>query len=89
MDMERGFTVYPNPAKDQLSVNFRLSATGRYTLEIHDLRGAKTKTITAGQAKANKLQTLKMNLTGFAEGIYLLKLKTDSEMTTRRISILR
>ncbi|KAA5542946.1 T9SS type A sorting domain-containing protein [Adhaeribacter rhizoryzae] len=86
---ESGLTVYPNPAKAQTTVAFTLATAGRYTLDLYDIRGAKVRTITAGQAQANKALTVEVPLGNIAEGIYLLKLQTDKGIATKRISVIR
>ncbi|KAA5542945.1 Ig-like domain-containing protein [Adhaeribacter rhizoryzae] len=81
--------VYPNPAKDQTTVNFTLATTGYYTLDLFDIRGAKIKTIVAGQALANKSFDVKLKVNDLAEGVYLLKLVTDKGVGIQRISVKR
>ncbi|KAA5539958.1 T9SS type A sorting domain-containing protein [Adhaeribacter rhizoryzae] len=82
-----GFMVYPNPAADRAIVNFSLAAATKYTLEMYDIRGAKVKTLATGQAQANKALTVKVNLADYGKGVYLLKLQTDHEVSSRRLLI--
>ncbi|GEO04141.1 hypothetical protein AAE02nite_18050 [Adhaeribacter aerolatus] len=81
--------VYPNPIRNQATVNFSLKITGNYTLALYDSKGAKVKNISAGQAVAGKALTLELNVAGLAEGVYLLQLLTDKGLETRRISVSR
>ncbi|GEO07109.1 hypothetical protein AAE02nite_47730 [Adhaeribacter aerolatus] len=82
-----GLTAYPNPASEKATVNFSLAAATQYTLEIYDIRGAKLKTLAAGQAQANKAVILEVNVADYAKGIYLLKLQTDHEVISQRLLI--
>ena len=84
-----GLTAYPNPATDRATVNFSLAAAGKYTLEMYDIRGAKVKTLAAGQAQANKAVTVEVNVADYAKGIYLLKLVTDKGVSSQRLMIQR
>jgi len=84
-----GLTIYPNPAADRATLNFSLAAAGQYSLEMYDIRGAKVKTLTSGQAQANKALMVEMNLADYAKGVYLLKLQTEHEVRSQRLLIER
>jgi hypothetical protein len=84
---EIGFTVYPNPVKSQATVMANLASAGKYSLEIFDIRGAKIKTITVGQGGGNKTLALKVDFSGYANGMYLLKLFTEKGVAVKRITV--
>ena len=68
--------VYPNPAKDHLSI-----ATGSSTkqsLEIHNLKG---QAMYSSEILGNK----SIDISGFPTGIYILKLNSDRETIVKKI----
>ncbi|MDB5262891.1 MAG: C-terminal target protein [Adhaeribacter sp.] len=84
---EPDFVIYPNTTSDRSYVKFKLPSGGKYTLELYDNRGAKVKTIATGHTQAKKFQTFELNLVGYAQGLYLLKLITDHEITSKPLII--
>jgi hypothetical protein len=63
--------IYPNPAKDQLNVEYTAERSGRLELQVIDSKGAvlvsKKMTITSGR------NTESLNISSFSKGMYLLK----------------
>lgn len=64
--------VFPNPARDRISVNFELENAARSALEVYDLMGNKVldvpeKSLPSGQ------QHMEVDLIGLARGTYLLR----------------
>ncbi|KAA5538523.1 Ig-like domain-containing protein, partial [Adhaeribacter rhizoryzae] len=84
---EPDFVIYPNPTNARTSVKFKLSSSGKYTLELYDSKGAKVKTVATGQAQAKKYETLEINLVNYAPGLYMLKLITDSKAASKPLVI--
>ena len=82
-----GLAVFPNPAKDKTTATFSLKNAGSYKLDLFDLRGAKIKTIAAGQTLGSK--TLEVDISGYADGVYLIRLTTDHGQSTKRLIIRR
>ena len=71
--------VYPNPAKDKLTVSANATSG---TLEIFNL---------TGQSIFNSKfsENIEIDLTNFSEGIYSLVLKSDKEIATKKIIIVK
>lgn len=67
-NFETGTVVYPNPTKGQLMVN--TNTNREKTISISDTRGRTIYTVTS------KDTTFGINLTPYANGIYLLKVQT-------------
>ncbi|WP_146905887.1 T9SS type A sorting domain-containing protein, partial [Adhaeribacter aerolatus] len=82
-----GLTAYPNPVVERATVNFSLATPGPYTLDLYDLRGSKVKTLASGTAKANQNLTVDVNVAGYAQGVYLLKLVTDQGSSSKRLLV--
>jgi hypothetical protein len=86
---ETGLTAYPNPATDRATINLSLAAPGHYALELYDIRGAKVKTLASGQAIISKELTVELDITNYAEGIYMLKLVNGKSVLTKRLIVKR
>ncbi len=78
------FSVYPNPAKDELFLNFENLETGSYTIELINLLGEVTHSQTLGLQGAH-LETL--NLSGYAKGVYFLNVTSREGTSTRRVIV--
>lgn len=68
--LKNSFNVYPNPAKNQVTIAFKQAETG--TLYITDLSGR-----TMQQMQLNGVVKKVINTTQLANGIYLLKYKNS------------
>lgn len=83
-DKNNSFTVYPNPVKDILRIEFNNLST-RKEISLFDLQGKEIvrKTIEPGLS----YYTIKMN--HLVNGVYLLQVKTADEITTEKIIVNR
>ncbi|AWI24779.1 DUF7619 domain-containing protein [Flavobacterium pallidum] len=75
---ETDFRVYPNPAKDKVSVSMTGSKMIK-SLELMDISG---KSLLSENINANRAE---MNLSGMSAGIYLLKLKSENGVETLKL----
>lgn len=75
------YSLYPNPASDQLQINI-LQRSGTVNVAIYDLLGKELQTAAVVEG------TLTMNVSNLAKGIYLVAL-SDSQGTTTQKLILR
>jgi uncharacterized protein len=82
---EPGFEIYPNPASIRTTVAFTLAESGKYTLDLYDIKGVKLKTLSTGNSPGNK--NLEIELAGYARGVYVLKLVTSKKVTSKRLLI--
>jgi polyhydroxybutyrate depolymerase len=77
-----GFSIFPNPASDQLTLRMNDDATANYAYSISDLSG---KEVLKGQAGFEKgLSTISLNLNS---GLYFITLKHDHSMIVQKIAI--
>lgn len=75
-NLEKSLEMYPNPAKG--SVYFKLETSAQ--ISILDLSGKEVKTATINTSGS-------INLTGINNGVYLIRIETDTETTTKRLII--
>jgi len=71
-----GFDVYPNPATDYIKVSVNNDVDG--IVEIYSISGAKI----FADKFAGKSKTL--NVSGYASGIYVVRVATDNEVFAKR-----
>lgn len=77
---------YPNPFDRSTTINYRIPATTQLELSIYNLLGSRIELIETA-TKAAGTYNLEWNAQQLPEGIYLLQLKTDKQIITRRIII--
>jgi hypothetical protein len=71
-----GFRVFPNPAADELNVEFRTNPK-EATLDLFDLYGRLQVTATIGQNSDNA----SIDVSGLTPGIYILKVREGEKVT--------
>ncbi|MGK0363362.1 MAG: subtilisin-like proprotein convertase family protein [Saprospiraceae bacterium] len=75
--------ISPNPTNGLVNVQFGQALTGNVTLEVYGLNGQLMQTSQARNGAANAI----LNLRDYADGVYLVKLKTDNDVLVRRIAV--
>lgn len=79
--------TYPNPAVAQTNIEFNMVNAGSYSLEVYDLKGTLVKVLAKGNSESNKLIYNELDVTSYAEGVYLVKLLTEKQVFTKRILV--
>ncbi len=79
---------YPNPFNPQTTIRFSLDRPGRITLQLFDVRGAKVETLVDQFMQASEYR-LTCSADNLASGIYLLQLKSDDRLLTKKIAVLK
>lgn len=77
---------YPNPFGESTTINYTLSKDGNVELSIMDLLGKKITSIDSGSKTAGK-HTVLYNSNEISGGLYLLQLKMDNNISTKKIII--
>ena len=81
---ENSFNVYPNPASDEVNVNFYLVTDKNLSLELFDAVGRKVKMIEENKFHSGN-NSLKLDLKNNSAGIYFLKVKSENSIFTKKI----
>jgi hypothetical protein len=76
-----GFTAYPNPVTDFLTVQLDLPRTGAVELEILDVSGRMAMQLSLGRQQ--HLRT-RLDIGGLAKGVYQVLLRMDGKSINRR-----
>ncbi len=80
-----GFTVYPNPAEEDLTVTFKSAKKAVATIEIFNTIGEKTFQQDIGtKAGVNRVELTNALLT---EGIYFLRVTTDGKTLSKKLTV--
>ncbi len=79
----------PNPAQDNLQIQYGLREPLNVTLELLTMTGQVVQTILNNQAQAAGQYTLTSDLRLFGNGVYLLRMRTNKEMLTTRVDVVK
>ena len=77
---------YPNPFKNQTTIEYELSQAGNVSLSLIDVNGRLLKRLFAGQKQKGK-HSFQLNSLDLSTGIYLVKLQMEN--TTNYIKIIK
>jgi hypothetical protein len=81
--------TYPNPARDHVTVRYAVppSAGGPARLALFDLLGRRVRTVAAapGEGRAKR----RLDTSGLASGVYVLRLQAGGTAKTRRLTVVR
>lgn len=85
---EVSMTIYPNPAKDNATIDITLSQNSVATIKVVDLMGRNvielgTKSMKAGQ------NTIELNTSNLNNGMYFVKVALENGVVTKKITINR
>ncbi len=70
------FKVYPNPANDQVTIEYTSAQTGNYTLQLTDMKGRVLQKKQGVNLKG--VTRISLGLSAYGKGVYVLQL-TDAE----------
>ncbi|HKR05967.1 MAG TPA: S8/S53 family peptidase [Bacteroidia bacterium] len=80
--------AYPNPASDQLMLNFFLKAAAQVSLNIYNALGEEVYKMESKNFSSGK-QSVLLNTQNFKNGIYFVHLGTDGNSVSQKITILK
>ncbi len=76
--------IYPNPARDVININTS-QIRGEYSILLMDASGRELKTLSPDNQSAIQ----EMDLSGFSSGVYIVSVRTGSEVLNKRITLLK
>lgn len=76
--------IYPNPIIDQANISYELKENSNVRIDIFSLSGKHIETISDGQQTAGK-QNAKFNPSGYAAGVYVVRLQAGNLSSTKQI----
>jgi Secretion system C-terminal sorting domain len=89
IDQENDLKVYPNPAREQVTVSFTADVDGVYAVNLYNIQGVMVKNmLISKECKAGILYDLPVDVRDVTEGLYFFKVhnnKSQSGMTVKWI----
>ncbi len=85
------FTVsqnYPNPAKDNTTITYRLTETNNVSLDVFDNLGKKVITLDQGEKTPGKYN-INLNTNKLSAGIYTYKLNVGNKSVSKKMNIIK
>jgi len=79
---------YPNPFNPSTNIAFYLPAAGKVDLTVYNILGQKVETLVDGYLDAGR-HTVQWDASNQPSGIYFYRLKTDSNVETRKMSFVK
>jgi hypothetical protein len=84
---DHSFLVFPNPAKENVSVRFELSRTGPVRIELTDLNGKLIRTLHDGLTDPGVHERV-CSVSNCRPGIYLVRFVSSEKSVTRKIVVM-
>ncbi|MBL0331053.1 MAG: T9SS type A sorting domain-containing protein [Bacteroidetes bacterium] len=81
---ENQFTVFPNPTKNNTTIEYTLTKSGFVQLEVFDVLGKKLESPVNTAQQAGKQQ---INLNNLNPGVYFIKLNINNQSQTTRLVV--
>lgn len=75
--------LYPNPVADELNINYELNNGSDVTIVVTDITGKVVAEVSNADQAAGQ-QTVNINTTGFANGMYTVSINTEAGNITRK-----
>ncbi len=85
---EIDLSVYPNPATDNLFINFDLKQTETVNVQVTDIKGAVVKQVMNANP-VNGKQSMSINLSDLANGMYFVRISTNDNVVNSKFNIIR
>lgn len=79
--------IQPNPANDRISISIELVSPQNLKIELCSLEGRKIKILYNGNEDTGHF-TKSFNTSGLPKGVYLLKVKMDAQIITKKVVLL-
>ncbi len=80
--------AWPNPFNPTTVVPFELGEPGYVAIEVYDITGRKITTLFEGNQPAGRHQ-ITLDASGFASGVYLIRMVTDNIAATQRVTLVK
>ncbi|MCS3661494.1 cohesin domain-containing protein [Salinibacter ruber] len=81
-------TSYPNPIRQQGTLEYALPEAREVSLQVYDVLGRKVKTLTRGQKEAGR-HRVDIRTGQLSSGIYFGRLKAGGQTRTQKITVVR
>ena len=79
---------YPNPMREQATLEYTLPEAGQVRLTIYDMLGRRVATLEKGSKKAGRYR-VSLERTDLSSGVYFGRLKVGDQTRTHKITVVR
>lgn len=77
--------AFPNPATNEVSINFGLNTAGKVEIEVYDVTGKTVQTVKLDLEAGNN--TSKLNVSSFSAGVYMYSVKSENAKIYSKFTI--
>lgn len=86
---ENKINIYPNPAKDKFSIDFKLISPAEIEIGIYDITGSKIKEIIQPYGeKGNYKISIDLNEAKITKGVYFIKFKNGKNISVTKLIVI-
>ncbi len=79
----------PNPVRRRVSVHYAVPEGQDATLRLYDVLGRQVKTLPVSVGENGERRTIQLDLSDVASGAYFLRLRTETAVETRRVTVVQ
>lgn len=83
------FTIYPNPAKDNIQISYQLSSAANVSLEIFDWSGKMVKNFISNEYQNADNYNQTFDISYLPNGVYFAKLNTQTFSKTTKLLVIK
>ena len=80
--------LYPNPVKDQFTMEYELAASAKVSLELYDISGKRVQVFIADE-RPSGYQKENFTLKNVRSGNYFLRMTVNDKVQTQRLSVVK
>lgn len=84
---KKSLLIYPNPARNNTSIEFELENTGMVTVQVYDIRGKEVKRVVNKETYASGTHTVKFNVSDLKMGTYIVRVVADKTVYSSSLVI--
>ncbi|WP_299890602.1 T9SS type A sorting domain-containing protein [uncultured Lacinutrix sp.] len=77
------FSLYPNPAKDIVTIKLNSIVNGETSIDVIDIQGKRI----INKVLSNQTQELQLNVSNLEAGVYFVKLKNNDNETIKKLVV--
>jgi hypothetical protein len=81
--------AYPNPFNPSTTIKFGLAKDGKVSLILYDILGQTVKTLINNENKSKGVYEYRVDMNGYANGLYFYTLQQDEQQITKKMILLK
>ena len=82
-------STYPNPVRDQATVQFAVQDAQPVTIEVYNTLGQRVRTVLDEQVEAETTREISLNVDDLASGMYIVRMRGETFSTTQKVTVVR